>query len=236
MQMETHTRETNVAALLHSAKRQEPHWQFFLRKLLLMNVGLAILSAAIVGTYKANIGASPWDVLHIGLTLHTSLSFGQASQTVGFAVLVFACWMGRKWWPPIGCLINIMMIGFYCDWLSPLIPSQEHWYWGLLQFVVAIVVMGYGVGIYIASDLGAGPRDWLMLSIHQKTGLAIRWVRTLIEVSAILIGVLLGGPFSVGTILFSLLIGHPTEWGLKWATRVFHPYVQRREWEHETID
>lgn len=234
MQTEIHTREQNVAPLSTSTKKQEPYWQFFLRKLLIMNVGLGIMAAAIVGTIRADIGASPWDVLHIGLTLHTSLSFGQASQLVGLGVLIFACWMGRSW-PPIGCLINIVMVGLYCDWLSPLIPTQEHWYWGLIQFVVAIVVMGFGIGMYIASDLGAGPRDWLMLSIHQKTGLAIRWVRTLIELSAIVGGVLLGGPFSVGTILFSLLIGHPTEWGLNWATRVFHPYVQRREWDHETI-
>lgn len=103
-------------------------------------------------------------------------------------------------------------------------------------FFFGLILCGYGVGIYISSRLGAGPRDWLMLSLHQKTGLAIRWVRTLIEISAVLFGILLGGPFSVGTILFSLLIGHPTEWGIKWAGRVLSPFVERREIRDETVN
>lgn len=234
MQSETHTSKQNVAELSFSTKKQEPYWQMFLRRLLIMNIGLLVMAFGVRGVISANLGASPWDVLHIGVTLHTPLTFGEANQLVGLPMLVIACWMAKSW-PKIGTLINILMLGPYCDWIKPLIPAPEHWYTMALQFAVAVVVMGYGVGIYIASQLGAGPRDWLMLSIHQKTGWSIRWVRTLIEVSAVIVGILLGGPFSIGTILFSLLIGHPTEWGLKWATRVFQPFVKRREWDYETI-
>ncbi|MBL0387374.1 YitT family protein [Tumebacillus sp. ITR2] len=234
MQTETHTRE-QIPLTKNLTKKQEPYWQMFLRRLIIMNVGLLIMAFGIRGVIGANMGASPWDVLHIGVTLHTPLSFGVANQLVGLPMLAIACWMAKSW-PKIGTLINILMLGPYCDWIKPLIPEQTHWYWMLLQFAVSVVIMGFGVGFYIASQLGAGPRDWLMLSINQKTGWSIRWVRTMIEVSAVIVGIFLGGPFSIGTILFSLTIGHPTEWGLKWATRVFQPYVQRREWDHETFN
>jgi len=194
-----------------------------------MNIGLLVMSLGIVSTIRANIGTGPWDVLHVGLTLHVPISFGLASQLVGLVVLVAACLLARSW-PTIGCLINIVMVGFYCDWMFPFLPAPDPYVWRVVEFLIGILLIGYGVGLYIASRLGAGPRDWMMLTICQKTGIEVRWVRTIIEVSALGVGIALGGPFSFGTILFSLTIGHPTQWGIKWAAHAFGPFVERREY------
>lgn len=233
MQVQSNTNEQTAPVLVGG--RQESYWKLFLRQLLIMNIGLFVMAIGIVFTIQANMGASPWDVLHIGLTYHLPLTFGLASQGVGLVVLIFSCWMAKRW-PTIGTLINIVMVGFYADVIFPFVTSPESWWIRVPLFFIGLLFCGYGAGIYISSRLGAGPRDWLMLSLHQKTGLAIRWVRTLIELSAVLVGILLGGPFSVGTILFSLLIGHPTEWGIKWADRVFSPFVERREIRNETVN
>ena len=233
MQLQSNTNQQTAPASVPG--RQESYWKLFVRQLIVMNIGLFVMSIGIVCTIQANMGASPWDVLHIGLTYHLPISFGLASQGVGLIVLIFSCWMAKRW-PTIGTLINITMIGFYCNMIFPFISVQETWWMKIPLFFFGLNLCGYGVGIYISSRLGAGPRDWLMLSLHQKTGLAIRWVRTLIEISAVLFGILLGGPFSVGTVLFSLLIGHPTEWGIKWAERVFSPFVERREVRNETVN
>ena len=227
MHIETNT---NNAGMLHPQQetRFEPEWRLFLRKLLIMNIGLMVMSFGIIGTVRANIGASPWDVLHIGLTYHLPISFGLSSQLVGLFVLIFACWMAKRV-PTLGCLINIVMVGFYCDWIYNLVPSPDLYVWRVVQFMVGVAVCGYGAGLYISSRLGAGPRDWLMLSVSQKTGIEVRWIRTMLEVSALLAGILLGGPFSVGTILFSLTVGHSTQWGIKWAEKLVRPFVERRE-------
>jgi uncharacterized membrane protein YczE len=226
VQTQTNTREQNPAVAT-GGQALEPEWKLFLRRLLIMNIGLLVMSFGMVLTIEADMGASPWDVLHLGVTLHLPISFGTASQLVGLVVLIAACWMAKRV-PTIGCLINIAMVGLYCDMLFGLVPQPEFWLWKLVEFMVGVAICGFGAGAYISSKLGAGPRDWLMLSIHQKTGWSIKWVRTGIEVSAVVLGILLGGPFSIGTILFSLTVGHPTEWGLKWSERIVRSFVERR--------
>jgi len=226
VQLET---KTNSISARQAASRQEASWRWFLRKLLVMNIGLLVMALGIVATIRADMGVSPWDVLHIGLTYHLPISFGVSSQLVGLGVLIFACWLAKRI-PTIGCMINIVMVGMYCDWLFPYIPAPQEWLWRIPEFAVGVVLCGYGAGMYISSRLGAGPRDWLMLGLSQKTGLQVRWVRTILEVTALLIGIVLGGPFAAGTILFSLTIGHPTQWGIKWAEKVLGPFVERREY------
>lgn len=212
----------------------EASWKFHLRRMIMLNIGFLVMCIGFVSIVRAGLGTSPWDVFHMALTLHTPLTFGTAQQVSGIFLLVLACWLARSR-PTLGCLLNIALVGLYCDLMFNLIPAPSVWWQQWPQFLLGLLFTGYGVGIYIACKLGAGPRDWLMLSLHQRTGIAIRWVRTMIEVAVVLVGILLGGPFGIGTVLFSLLIGHPTEWGIKWAERVVGPYVERREVKHEVI-
>ena len=57
------------------------------------------------------------------------------------------------------------------------------------------------------SALGPGPRDGLMTGLHTRTGRSLRLVRTMIELSALAAGFLLGGTIGIGTVAFALLIG-----------------------------
>lgn len=67
--------------------------------------------------------------------------------------------------------------------------------------------MAYGVGIYVSPNLGAGPRDSLMLLLVDKLGWSLRTARTTIEAIVTLVGFLLGGPVGIGTLFVVLFIG-----------------------------
>jgi uncharacterized membrane protein YczE len=60
--------------------------------------------------------------------------------------------------------------------------------------------------MYIGANLGPGPRDGLMTAIVRR-GPSIRLTRVIMEVTVLVIGVLLGGTFGIGTILYALLMG-----------------------------
>src|SRR5919197_705678 len=60
---------------------------------------------------------------------------------------------------------------------------------------------------YIGADLGAGPRDTLMLVGARRTRFRIGIVRAALELGALAGGIALGGTFGVGTVLFALLVG-----------------------------
>ena len=75
------------------------------------------------------------------------------------------------------------------------------------MMLLGVVVIGLGSGLYLATDLGAGPRDGLMTGLHHRFGWSIRRARTAIEVTVLIAGWALGGTIGIGTVVFALAIG-----------------------------
>lgn len=223
METQTHTNSVQTAKL-------SMFNLLFARRLALFFVGLIVMSYGIVSVVKAGFGVSPWDVLHLGIVQSTGLSFGRVQQLVGVVILASACLMSKKW-PTLGAIANMIIVGEMCNWflLFHLVPDWSNPAARVGLFIGGILFWGFGTGIYIQSNFGAGPRDWLMLALHEKTGWAIRWVRTILEVAAVVLGIWLGGPFNWGTIVFSFTIGHSTEYGIRLANRLFGRFTERRE-------
>ena len=67
--------------------------------------------------------------------------------------------------------------------------------------------MAVGSALYLGAQLGPGPRDGLMVALHQRTGWRVGTCRALLEGTVLLIGAALGGPVGVGTLAFALGIG-----------------------------
>jgi len=62
--------------------------------------------------------------------------------------------------------------------------------------------------MYIGARFGPGPRDGLMTGyVARRPGRSIRLVRTVIEVTVLAAGWLLGGTVGVGTVLYAVSIG-----------------------------
>ena len=85
-----------------------------------------------------------------------------------------------------------------------------------LLLAAAIVLNALATGMYIGAGFGPGPRDGLMTGLHARTGWSLRGIRTVIEVSVLLIGWLIGGNFGPGTVLYALTIGPLIQLCLPW--------------------
>jgi uncharacterized membrane protein YczE len=71
----------------------------------------------------------------------------------------------------------------------------------------AVLLNGIASACYIGARFGPGARDGLMTGLARRTGWSVRLSRTLIEVSVLAIGWLLGGSVGVGTVVYALAIG-----------------------------
>ncbi len=116
------------------------------------------------------------------------------------------------WWPlgerpGIGTILNIALIGTATNVALPLLPLPTAPVAQLAMSVGGVLVIGLGSGLYLAADLGPGPRDGLMTGLHRRFGWSIRRARTAIEVTVLVIGFLLGGTIGLGTVLFAFGIG-----------------------------
>lgn len=175
-------------------------WSFFV-------FGLMILAFGISLTIKGkDLGIGPWDVFHYGLFLKFGLSIGSWSIISGCLLLLISSLI-KKEWPRIGALCNMVFLGLFIDLFNWLLPPVNSLIGVALVYILGVIFLGYGIGLYVSADLGAGPRDNFMLLIVEKTGWSIPWVRNGIEVFIFLLGWLLGGPVGIGTVLIAFGLG-----------------------------
>lgn len=153
----------------------------------------------------AGLGNSPWTVLAQGVSLTTPLGIDAATIAISFAVL--CAWIPLRQAPGLGTVLNAIVIGIALGVALRWLPDgpTTAGSWALLLGGIAAVSLGGG--LYLAVGLGPGPRDGLMTGLHARTGKSLRLVRTLLELSALTTGFLLGGTVGIGTVAFALLIG-----------------------------
>jgi uncharacterized membrane protein YczE len=171
--------------------------------------GLWLYGASMALQIRATLGLEPWDVLHEGLTKITGLSFGLITALVGVVVLL--CWIPLRQRPGVGTVSNVIVIGLAVDVTLAILPSPTDLLPRILFLAAGIVLNGLAAAVYIGARLGPGPRDGLTTGFCARTGISLRLVRTVVEVTVLAIGWLLGGTIGVGTVLYAVAIGPLTQ-------------------------
>ncbi|PAQ16100.1 hypothetical protein CD798_03440 [Bacillaceae bacterium SAOS 7] len=175
-------------------------WTFFI-------VGLVVLAFGVALTIKGKVfGIGPWDVFHYGLYKQLGLTIGMWSIIAGI-IIIISTWIGTKTPPKIGAIANMLLLGIFIDIFNALLPTPEAFAVQLTFFIVGVLILGFGISLYVSANLGAGPRDSLMLLIVEKTGWSITLVRNGMEITVFLLGWLLGGPVGIGTIFIAFFLG-----------------------------
>ena len=177
--------------------------------------GLLLFAVANVLSLQCNLGASSWTVLHDGISRQTPLTIGVATQLVGLLMLLVSWRAGIR--PGFGTLCNMVLIGLFLDLIlwTELIDEAANRVVGLLMLLGGIALLGVASALYIKAGFGAGPRDSFMLALHRRTGVRVGKVRWLMEVTATGVGILLGGAFGIGTIIFAMLVGVAVDVGFR---------------------
>lgn len=184
------------------------------RRLIQLLAGLVLYGVSMALMVRADFGLFPWDVFHSGLIRYVPLTLGQAVVVMSFVVLLV--WIPLREKPGLGTVLNAVIIGLVADGTLALFDGPETLYGRVALLLGGIVLNGVATAAYIGSQFGRGPRDGLMTGLHRVTGRSIRLVRTLLEVSAVVVGLLLGGVLGVGTVLYALAIGPLTQRMLPW--------------------
>ncbi|WP_288583001.1 MULTISPECIES: YczE/YyaS/YitT family protein [Lysinibacillus] len=188
-------------------------WTFFIGGLMVMSLGITMsIKGKIVGT-------SPWDVLHIGLFQNFGLSIGTWSIVTGFFIVGSTSIVLRQW-PKLGTWLNMLLIGSFIDVFNWMLPSTDVYGLQITYFIIGLFVLSFGCGMYIAPNMGAGPRDTLMMILVEKFGGSIKTARMGIEVLVTIVGWLLGGPVGVGTVLIALTSGYIVQYSLPYCRKI----------------
>jgi uncharacterized membrane protein YczE len=174
------------------------------RRFAQLAVGLAGYGASAGIMVVSGLGDQPWDVFHQGLGNHLGLSFGTVSVIVGAVVLLL--WIPLRQRPGVGTVGNVFVVGVSGNLTLALLPAPTALVPRIVFMIIGVVLCAASSGLYIGARLGPGPRDGLMTGLAAR-GYSIRLVRTLIEVTVVILGAILGGTLGVGTIVYALTIG-----------------------------
>ena len=164
-------------------------------------------------------GASPWSVLAQGISLNVNLSIGTITLLISIAVLILWIPLGQK--PGMGTILNALIIAIMIDLCIKYVPTPSNYINQLILAVISVITVGIGGGIYLVSNLGAGPRDGLMIGLQKLTNFPIAVVRATLEISVVSIGWYLGGTVGIGTLLFAFGIGPCVALGLYLVDKTF---------------
>lgn len=182
------------------------------RRAIQLFAGLSLFGIGMAMQVRAALGLDPWNVLHEGLAKRTGLSFGTVLVIVG--LLVIALWIPLRQRVGVGTIANALWVGIAADLTLWVVPSSELLAVRITELVVGVVGVGFAAALYIGAGFGPGPRDGLMMGLHERGLGSIRLMRTGIELTVLALGWLLGGTVGIATVLFAVMIGPLVQWFL----------------------
>ena len=177
--------------------------------------GLFLYALGIVFTINANLGLSPWDVFHQGISRLGGITMGQASIITGLVIVLIDWKFGER--VGLGTICNMLFIGIFMDllMLNNLVPTFNNIIIRAIMMLIGMFIIGIASYFYIGAGLGSGPRDGLMVALTKKTGKSVRFIRNCIESIVLVIGSFLGGTVGFGTLIMVIGGGYFVQFAFK---------------------
>ena len=182
-----------------------PRALYYTRRWGQLFAGLFLFGFAAAMMLRSGLGVDPWTVFAEGI--HIRWGFGIGWVIVITGVIVLLIWIPLRQKPGFGTVMNVLLLGPAMEVGLVLIETPASLVQRGFLFAAGLLMMGIASGLYIGARFGPGPRDGLMVGFNARFGWPMWAVRTVVEVTALVIGWVLGGSFGVGTVIFALSIG-----------------------------
>lgn len=164
---------------------------------LIVGVGIALM-------VSAHLGVAPADVLSTGGADRLGIGVGTMGWISGAVITSVAWFMGRP--PQWGTIWGTVLVGISVNASLSIVPEPDEIVWRILMFVIGITVIYVSISIGVATMLGTGPIELLMLALTDR-GVSVQFSRWGIEALVLIVGVVLGGQIGVGTLVFVVATG-----------------------------
>ena len=179
-------------------------------RLLAILVGVTIMA---IGTALCRItafGIDPFNALCVGVSDHLHIPSGTGTLLLQ-AILAAVVLKFDRQYLGIGTLIPVAIFGYLLQFFTAFLPTIKN---DVMLLKVAIFALGifvttFGMAIYMTCDLGMVPYDCISFLISKSHPFA---TRIIIDASVAALAFILGGPISVGTIIFALGTGPLIAW------------------------
>lgn len=185
----------------------------YLKRFAMLFGGLIVAAYGVSMTVVSNLGVSPWDVFAQGTAIKLSAVFGTTVlmgtmiRAIGWVVLILSILLKEK--VGFGTITDIVIVGSFINFFttSGVVPNPEQFIWRIVLMMIGFVVWSFGVYLYLAAELGAGPRDSLMAALA-KRNIPVSLAKNSIEAVVFVIGWIMGGTVGIGTVIAVFIMGY----------------------------
>lgn len=189
--------------------------KYYLKKIMVVATGSIMMSFGITLYLNAGLGVDPLTVFTSGMAHTTGLTVGKASLVIMAVLICILLFLDRKR-IGLGTVLNAGIIGVSVDLFLGMQFLKVHTLpVSIMMLAVAALIFGIGVGIYISAGLGEGAVDAIMVLLHNRSKINIRWIKIGLDICLTVLGMLLGGQLGIGTIVGVLATGPVIEQTLK---------------------
>lgn len=189
---------------------KEKNWKEWAVRMGILFVGLLIAHLGVTMFLLVDLGADPFNVFVQGLAAHLPVSHGVTHMAISLGIIVVLLIVDRSY-IKAGTLVCMVFGGPIIDlfsWmLSGIINGELYLPVRILILSAACIILAFGMTIVIRSEAGTGPNDLVAVVISEKSGKKFGAVRVAVDVSFVLLGMLLGGVFGVGTLVCAFVVG-----------------------------
>ncbi len=169
-----------------------------------LGCGSVLIGMAVGMLVQANFGLPPYDVLSSGLRDQLGVTLGQAGWLVALVLFTVATLVGRR--PSLWGIAYMGANGLAIDGTGHLLNAPGSMVGRIAFLLAAVVVMAVGINVVLYSGTTGGPFELLMLAGEDR-GLSRTTVRYVLDAGVLALGVVVGGEFGIGTVIYGGLMG-----------------------------
>ncbi|MDO4650140.1 MAG: DUF6198 family protein [Eubacteriales bacterium] len=198
----------------------------YIRKSLIVLASIVLLSFGVIFVVGAAWGQDPLSTLELGVENTFGIKMGTVDLIIEILVLVAAFFINRKY-IHIGTVLYAFLFGpvmnFWFATVSPLLPAADTIPMKLLFIAVGILIMSFALAFYIPVEMGYQCSDILAFMIGDAIHKGYGYGMTISGVIMFAVGVLLGAPWGIGTVIATFAIGPLVTFFVKLTT----PFVRK---------
>lgn len=153
---------------------------------------------------NADLGVPPYDVLLSAVDQRTVLSHGQASWVVSGGLVLLAMVFGAR--PKVVGVAYVVLAGVAVDAANSILVTPDELGVRIAMAAGGVVILTTGIGVIVHTSATGGAFE-LIIEAFVKRGANRTILRTGLEISALVTGIVLGGAFGVMTVVMALTLG-----------------------------
>ena len=187
-----------------------------LKRILLVVLANMILGLGIATLRLSGFGTDPYTCMNLGISSSLNMNFGTYQMLFNVVLFIPVFLLDRKSFGA-GALVNMFLLGYFVEFFMYLFSGMGITIEGLAGnliiripvLFVGILVICFGIALYMFCDLGAAPYDRLSViaETYSHGRLPFRWARVCLDIFSAIVGVATGAVVGIGTVIIAFFTG-----------------------------